>query len=260
MITAARRRTGRMRSSISSMRWRSKSSRHSHEIAAAPLGWGTESIPSGSDGATTTMTRRETLWTYVRLGHRIGSTQGRACTGREDARSGTGGVRQAARGAGGRAGRARPRRGAGAPARRAGCATPTCTPPRASTLGLRADGARPRGRGRRRALRRGRLAGARGRPRRDAVLAPVRRVRALRQPRTNLCLAIREQQNLGYLPDGTTRLSRAGEPLRHFMGTSTFAEYTVMPEIALAQDRPARRRSTAPACSPAASRRASARR
>jgi S-(hydroxymethyl)glutathione dehydrogenase/alcohol dehydrogenase len=54
-------------------------------------------------------------------------------------------------------------------------------------------------------------------------------------PFTNLCLAIREQQNLGYLPDGTTRLSREGEPLRHFMGTSTFAEYTVMPEIALAR-------------------------
>jgi S-(hydroxymethyl)glutathione dehydrogenase/alcohol dehydrogenase len=54
-------------------------------------------------------------------------------------------------------------------------------------------------------------------------------------PSTNLCLAIREQQNLGYLPDGSTRLSRAGEPLRHFMGTSTFAEYTVMPEIALAR-------------------------
>jgi S-(hydroxymethyl)glutathione dehydrogenase/alcohol dehydrogenase len=55
-----------------------------------------------------------------------------------------------------------------------------------------------------------------------------------RDPRTNLCLAIREQQNLGHLPDGTTRLSRDGEPIRHFMGTSTFAEYTVMPEIALA--------------------------
>jgi S-(hydroxymethyl)glutathione dehydrogenase / alcohol dehydrogenase len=56
-----------------------------------------------------------------------------------------------------------------------------------------------------------------------------------RDHRTNLCLAIREQQNLGYLPDGTTRLSRDGEPIRHFMGTSTFAEYTVMPEIALAK-------------------------
>jgi S-(hydroxymethyl)glutathione dehydrogenase/alcohol dehydrogenase len=56
-----------------------------------------------------------------------------------------------------------------------------------------------------------------------------------RDPRTNLCLAIREQQNKGYLPDGTTRLSRNGDPVRHFMGTSTFAEYTVMPEIALAK-------------------------
>ena len=56
-----------------------------------------------------------------------------------------------------------------------------------------------------------------------------------RDHRTNLCLAIREQQNQGHLPDGTTRLSRDGEPIRHFMGTSTFAEYTVMPEIALAK-------------------------
>ena len=59
-----------------------------------------------------------------------------------------------------------------------------------------------------------------------------------RSPRTNLCLAIREQQNQGFLPDGTTRLSRDGEPIRHFMGTSTFAEYTVMPEIALAKVSP----------------------
>jgi S-(hydroxymethyl)glutathione dehydrogenase/alcohol dehydrogenase len=56
--------------------------------------------------------------------------------------------------------------------------------------------------------------------------------------RTNLCLAIREQQGLGFLPDGTTRLSRDGEPVRHFMGCSTFAEYTVMPEIALARVSP----------------------
>jgi S-(hydroxymethyl)glutathione dehydrogenase/alcohol dehydrogenase len=57
-------------------------------------------------------------------------------------------------------------------------------------------------------------------------------------PKTNLCIAIREQQNKGYLPDGTTRLSRDGEPIRHFMGTSTFAEYTVMPAIALAKVSP----------------------
>jgi S-(hydroxymethyl)glutathione dehydrogenase/alcohol dehydrogenase len=59
-----------------------------------------------------------------------------------------------------------------------------------------------------------------------------------RSTRTNLCLAIREQQNKGFLPDGTTRLERDGEPIRHFMGTSTFAEYTVMPEIALAKVNP----------------------
>jgi S-(hydroxymethyl)glutathione dehydrogenase/alcohol dehydrogenase len=57
-------------------------------------------------------------------------------------------------------------------------------------------------------------------------------------PRTNLCLAIRDMQGKGFLPDGTTRLSRDGEPIRHFMGTSTFAEYTVMPEIALAKINP----------------------
>src|ERR671916_698357 len=59
-----------------------------------------------------------------------------------------------------------------------------------------------------------------------------------RSPRTNLCMAIRAEQNLGHLPDGTVRLSRDGEDIRHFMGTSTFAEYTVMPEIALAKVSP----------------------
>lgn len=56
-----------------------------------------------------------------------------------------------------------------------------------------------------------------------------------RSGKTNICLAIREQQGKGFLPDGSSRLSRAGEPMRHFMGTSTFAEFTVMPEIALAK-------------------------
>jgi S-(hydroxymethyl)glutathione dehydrogenase/alcohol dehydrogenase len=56
-----------------------------------------------------------------------------------------------------------------------------------------------------------------------------------RSGKTNICVAIREQQNAGYMPDGTTRLSREGQPLRHFMGCSTFAEATVMPEIALAR-------------------------
>src|SRR5690349_1551679 len=59
-----------------------------------------------------------------------------------------------------------------------------------------------------------------------------------RSGKTNLCMAIRAEQNLGHLPDGTTRLSRDGEQIRHFMGTSTFAEYTVMPEISLAKVNP----------------------
>ena len=53
--------------------------------------------------------------------------------------------------------------------------------------------------------------------------------------KTNICMAVREQQGKGFLPDGTPRLSRGGEPLRHFMGTSTFAEYAVLPEIGLAR-------------------------
>jgi S-(hydroxymethyl)glutathione dehydrogenase/alcohol dehydrogenase len=59
-----------------------------------------------------------------------------------------------------------------------------------------------------------------------------------RSTKTNLCLAIREQQNLGYLPDGSTRLSRNSEAIRHFMGTSTFATHSVIPEIALAKINP----------------------
>jgi S-(hydroxymethyl)glutathione dehydrogenase/alcohol dehydrogenase len=53
--------------------------------------------------------------------------------------------------------------------------------------------------------------------------------------KTNICMAIRETQGKGVMPDGTPRLSRDGEPIRHFMGTSTFADHTVMPEIALAK-------------------------
>ena len=59
-----------------------------------------------------------------------------------------------------------------------------------------------------------------------------------RSPRTNRCVAIRDQQGLGFLPDGTTRFARGDEELKHFMGTSTFAEYTVMPQIALAKVSP----------------------
>ena len=55
--------------------------------------------------------------------------------------------------------------------------------------------------------------------------------------KTNLCQAIRESQGRGVMPDGTSRFSRNGEQILHYMGTSTFANYTVVPEIALAKIR-----------------------
>ncbi|MEO0756649.1 MAG: S-(hydroxymethyl)glutathione dehydrogenase/class III alcohol dehydrogenase [Cyanobacteria bacterium J06648_16] len=55
--------------------------------------------------------------------------------------------------------------------------------------------------------------------------------------KTNLCQAIRGTQGKGLMPDGTRRFSRNGEPLYHYMGTSTFANYTVVPEISLAKIR-----------------------
>jgi S-(hydroxymethyl)glutathione dehydrogenase/alcohol dehydrogenase len=55
--------------------------------------------------------------------------------------------------------------------------------------------------------------------------------------RTNLCQAIRETQGRGVMPDGTSRFSLGGEKLFHYMGTSTFSNYTVLPEIAAAKIR-----------------------
>ena len=55
--------------------------------------------------------------------------------------------------------------------------------------------------------------------------------------RSNLCTAIRATQGQGLMPDGTSRFSCNGEPIYHYMGTSTFANYTVLPEIALAKIR-----------------------
>jgi S-(hydroxymethyl)glutathione dehydrogenase/alcohol dehydrogenase len=55
--------------------------------------------------------------------------------------------------------------------------------------------------------------------------------------RTNLCGRLRETQGRGLMPDGTSRLSWRGRMLHHYMGTSTFAQYTVVPEIALAKVR-----------------------
>ena len=56
-------------------------------------------------------------------------------------------------------------------------------------------------------------------------------------PKTNLCQAIRETQGKGVMPDGSSRFSAGGESIHHYMGTSTFAEYTVLPEIAVAKIR-----------------------
>jgi S-(hydroxymethyl)glutathione dehydrogenase / alcohol dehydrogenase len=55
--------------------------------------------------------------------------------------------------------------------------------------------------------------------------------------KTNLCVAIRATQGQGLMPDGTSRFSSGGEPIHHYMGTSTFSNFTVLPEIALAKIR-----------------------
>ena len=70
-------------------------------------------------------------------------------------------------------------------------------------------------------------------------------------PKTNLCQSIRTTQGQGVMPDGTSRFSLNGKPILHYMGTSTFANFTVLPEISLAKStRP--RRSTRSAISAAA--------
>jgi S-(hydroxymethyl)glutathione dehydrogenase / alcohol dehydrogenase len=56
-------------------------------------------------------------------------------------------------------------------------------------------------------------------------------------PKTNLCQAIRETQGKGLMPDGTSRFSLDGKPVHHYMGTSTFSNFTVLPEIAVAKIR-----------------------
>ncbi|MBB4212222.1 S-(hydroxymethyl)glutathione dehydrogenase/alcohol dehydrogenase [Rhodothalassium salexigens DSM 2132] len=56
-------------------------------------------------------------------------------------------------------------------------------------------------------------------------------------PKTNLCQSIRATQGQGLMPDGTSRFSYKGRPIHHYMGTSTFANYTVLPEIAVAKVR-----------------------
>ena len=57
-------------------------------------------------------------------------------------------------------------------------------------------------------------------------------------PKTNLCQAVRTTQGQGLMPDGTSRFSIDGKPVLHYMGTSTFSNFTVLPEIALAKVNP----------------------
>ncbi len=64
-----------------------------------------------------------------------------------------------------------------------------------------------------------------------------RQCKACLSGRTNLCVAIRETQGRGLMPDGTSRFSLGKESLHHYMGTSTFAQFTVLPEIAVAKVR-----------------------
>jgi len=56
--------------------------------------------------------------------------------------------------------------------------------------------------------------------------------------KTNLCSSVRETQGKGLMPDGTSRFSKDGEPVYHYMGCSTFSEYTVLPEVSLAKISP----------------------
>jgi S-(hydroxymethyl)glutathione dehydrogenase/alcohol dehydrogenase len=65
--------------------------------------------------------------------------------------------------------------------------------------------------------------------------AECRECKFCKSGKTNLCQAIRSTQGRGVMPDGTTRFSYQGQPIYHYMGCSTFSEYTVLPEIALAK-------------------------
>ena len=67
--------------------------------------------------------------------------------------------------------------------------------------------------------------------------AECRECRYCLSGKTNLCVKVRATQGRGLLPDGTSRLSHAGRMIHHYMGTSTFAECTVVPEISLAKIR-----------------------
>ncbi|WP_263141418.1 S-(hydroxymethyl)glutathione dehydrogenase/class III alcohol dehydrogenase [Pseudomonas sp. RIT-PI-AD] len=64
--------------------------------------------------------------------------------------------------------------------------------------------------------------------------AECRQCKFCKSGKTNLCSAVRATQGKGLMPDGTTRFSYRGQPIYHYMGCSTFSEYTVLPEVSLA--------------------------
>ncbi len=64
--------------------------------------------------------------------------------------------------------------------------------------------------------------------------AECRQCKFCKSGKTNLCQAVRATQGRGQMPDGTSRFSQNGKPIHHYMGTSTFSEFTVVPEISLA--------------------------
>jgi len=68
--------------------------------------------------------------------------------------------------------------------------------------------------------------------------AECRKCKFCTSGKTNLCSSVRETQGKGLMPDGTTRFSYNGEPIYHYMGTSTFSEYTVVNEVSLAKINP----------------------
>jgi S-(hydroxymethyl)glutathione dehydrogenase/alcohol dehydrogenase len=69
--------------------------------------------------------------------------------------------------------------------------------------------------------------------------AECRECKFCKSGKTNLCQAVRATQGQGLMPDGTSRFSANGRPIYHYMGTSTFAQHTVVPEISLAKINPA---------------------
>ena len=81
------------------------------------------------------------------------------------------------------------------------------------------------------------VTGLKGRPRNPIYIPECRNCPGCVSGKTNLCTAIRETQGRGLMPDGTSRFSLGGKQVHHYMGTSTFANYTVLPEIALAKIR-----------------------